>query len=1349
MRFGLLIFALLPVLSLAQPEFDIRKLGIEQGLSNNYVVDIAQDRQGFMWFATESGLNRFDGNRFWTYRKFSQTAASISGNELNKVFADPRENAVWIATQRNGLNRFDCETETFTLFAHDDRDSNSIASDAVTDICESADGNLWLATYSNGIDLYDRKKFIHFNRSTLPGLPSDKIWSILDDKKGKLYVGHVDKGLTVINLNDNSVKNYQNSPGNPNSLPDNCIWDIFIDNMGGVWLGTANGLSLFNPDNEHFTSFRHNPQKPSSLISDRIFSINQAGDNRLWIGSENGGISILNLGKDMFLSPEAVEFQNIYPSDDETGLSCATVKKIITDRFGNIWIGTYSGGLNFISRSPEFFRKWQYQNTLNNNSLPVKTAWGICTDNEGAIWVGTDGGGVCKFVNGLKTATYNVKNGPMSGDATLSAFKDSEGNLWFGAFMRGITLYNSKTGRFSAFMPAVFGNLTIRCFYEDEKKNLWIGTDDAGLYAYNLNSGKLSNYTAESHRLPTDNLVRAVAKDARGRLWVGSFGMGLVVLDADYRRITAFHKDSGFYSNAVSSIFLDSKQQIWVGTGEGLVCFQNPDSLAKFRIYTEKDGLRDSYIRAIVEDRAGNIWFSHNGGISKFDEKSGSFSNYDHSQGLPVGQFMDGSVTVDGDGRLYFGSQNGVCFFNPQNGAEIGDFPPVEITEFRYFSGKQASEDREAFCPVSLGKIRLKYNQNTLTFRFGVMDYAFSGRAEYSCRLEGLSDEWYFNGKSGESTFRNLPAGTYIFSVKARLDNNSEWSPQIASFKVRVLPPLWWSWWAKMIYLWLISLLIYYVVMFYIRRLQFRNILYLEKQNSIQQQALNNEKLQFFTNITHELRTPLTLIIGPLEDLLADKMPDEAGRKISLIHQNAKRLLDLINKILDFRKTETKNMPLKVRKGNLADFVSKIGEKYSELNQNPDIKIVTTIETENPVLYFDPENLAIILDNLISNALKYTDRGEIRIALRDVRDGETLYSEIEVADEGCGIEEDELAKIFDRYYQAQGKRMAQGTGIGLALAKNLAELHQGAITAESKPSKGSTFRLRIKTENIYPDIERREDDGENLPENQENIQPETDAKADRKIILIVEDNREILQYAADAFKSDFKVLKAENGQKGLVAAQQQIPDIIISDIMMPEMSGIELCEILKKNLRTCHIPIILLTAKTSMSEKAEGYASGADSYITKPFSAALLRSRVANLLESRKNLAKHLVNSKLYKQELLVESINILDNEFIEKVSRVIRDYNLPESIDIEFIASQVAMTHSTLYRKIKAITGLTVNEFVRRIKMKQAEELLLSGRYSISEVAYRTGFNSAAYFRKCFRDEFGATPAEYLRKLH
>lgn len=879
--------------------------------------------------------------------------------------------------------------------------------------------------------------------------------------------------------------------------------------------------------------------------------------------------------------------------------------------------------------------------------------------------------------------------------------------------------------------------------YEDAEY-VWIGTSN-GIYKVRLHDkGIADHYTVEN------NLVRCISKDNLNRLWIGTFGGGLGVFDEHFQCVKLFNVTSLFPSNTINTVYMDSQNRMWIGTGEGLVCFPSSQSW-DYKVYRSEEGLSNVHIRAITEDNHGNIWVSTNKGISCLLKDKEVFYNYDHWDNVPMGNFMSGSVAEAKDGTLYFGSINGLCRFNPDQVLEKRESPAAIITEMRIFGPLRDTDSNEKVMALEgQSEVRLSYMQNNFSVTFNIQNYALADQVEYAYMLKGLENSWYTVTDPNNVTFRNIPPGNYCFQVKTRI-RNQEWADEIASLDIRIDPPVWLTWWAKLFYILSGVSVLYFILHAYKKKLDMESLYELEKKNHEQEQELNNERLRFYTNITHELRTPLTLILGPLEDMQkSNSLSGKDSQKISVIHQSAIRLLNLINQILEFRKTETQNKKLCVSRDNLAALVHEIGLKYKELNRKPEIDFCLEIEQEDMSLFFDKEVVTIILDNLISNAIKYTEKGTITLGLHQVVRNNIHHTEISVSDTGFGIAPDALPHIFDRYYQEGSEHQASGTGIGLALVKNLVVLHEGEIRVESSLNVGSTFYVSLLTDNTYPHVlhaDSTEKTSDEKGEKEENIEPVHNGK---RILLIVEDNRDICDYIVESFSDDFEVRTAANGEQGLEQALGCIPDIIVSDIMMPVMNGIVMCRKLKEDLRTSHIPIILLTAKDSLQDKEEGYQVGADSYLTKPFSATLLHSRIHNLLESRKLLAERFnTNSILIdKRAAVTESMNKLDNEFLEKINKLIEDRLSSEKIDIGYLSDAMCMSNSTLYRKMKALTGLSTNEYIRKIKMQYAERLLLEGKYNISEVAFKVGINSTVYFRQCFKDEFGMAPSDYLKKI-
>ena len=1333
---------LLSVVSLAQP-YTVKQLGIEKGLSNNYVVSIAQDKQGFLWFATEEGLNKFDGTRFITYLKNEDlTRQGITGNELNCLLDDPQDSILWIGTQRAGLNAYDYVNNTFLCYRHDDENPESLITDDVTKIVAATDGNLWITTYWRGVDYFDKKagKFIHYNTQTVPGLASDNIWSVVDGGDGKLYMGHVHHGFSVLSLKDKKVKNFMHDPEDPVSLPGNGVTCIYKDLSGNIWLGTDRGLALFNPEDENFIHFHHSEDG----VPHTVFDIRQFDGNKLWIAMEFGGIAILDLTQRMFLSPDQVRFQYIKEGDDEYSLSNSTVRCLFQDSFKNVWAGMWGGGINFLSHESSYFNVYSYSPIQHSgSSLNNKTASSVCVARDGKLWIGTDGGGINVFDKGKRVAVYKEETGDLTDNSIQAALCDSEGNLWFGSFMGGVDFYDVKKKSFHQIFPKDKTGEDVRALYEDAEY-VWIGTSN-GIYKVRLHDkGIADHYTVEN------NLVRCISKDNLNRLWIGTFGGGLGVFDEHFQCVKLFNVTSLFPSNTINTVYMDSQNRMWIGTGEGLVCFPSSQSW-DYKVYRSEEGLSNVHIRAITEDNHGNIWVSTNKGISCLLKDKKVFYNYDHWDNVPMGNFMSGSVAEAKDGTLYFGSINGLCRFNPDQVLEKRESPAAIITEMRIFGPLRDTDSNEKVMALEgQSEVRLSYMQNNFSVTFNIQNYALADQVEYAYMLKGLENSWYTVTDPNNVTFRNIPPGNYCFQVKTRI-RNQEWADEIASLDIRIDPPVWLTWWAKLFYILSGVSVLYFILHAYKKKLDMESLYELEKKNHEQEQELNNERLRFYTNITHELRTPLTLILGPLEDMQkSNSLSGKDSQKISVIHQSAIRLLNLINQILEFRKTETQNKKLCVSRDNLAALVHEIGLKYKELNRKPEIDFCLEIEQEDMSLFFDKEVVTIILDNLISNAIKYTEKGTITLGLHQVVRNNIHHTKISVSDTGFGIAPDALPHIFDRYYQEGSEHQASGTGIGLALVKNLVVLHEGEIRVESSLNVGSTFYVSLLTDNTYPHVlhaDSTEKTSDEKDEKEENTEP---VHSGKRILLIVEDNRDICDYIVESFSDDFEVRTAANGEQGLEQALGCIPDIIVSDIMMPVMNGIVMCRKLKEDLRTSHIPIILLTAKDSLQDKEEGYQVGADSYLTKPFSATLLHSRIHNLLESRKLLAERFnTNSILIdKRAAVTESMNKLDNEFLEKINKLIEDRLSSEKIDIGYLSDAMCMSNSTLYRKMKALTGLSTNEYIRKIKMQYAERLLLEGKYNISEVAFKVGINSTVYFRQCFKDEFGMAPSDYMKKI-
>ena len=1329
----LVLIVVLNVLTVGAKKYIVKNIGIDRGLSSNYITAIEQDKRGFIWMATEEGLNRFDGLRFYTFYKNKNVSTGITGNELNCLLDDVDEPVMWIGTQRFGLNAYNYDTKSFTHYRHSDSNPHSICTDDITSINTAANGNIWVSTYWKGIDLFDKKtgRFTHFNTSNVKGMPSNSVWCVLDVGKNSIYVGHVKTGLSIVNTRTRKAVNFRHNPLVPTSIASDEVNSLFRDRAGRIWVGTGNGLDLFNPATKQFFHFTDHGR-----LNCKVFDICEFSDGRLWIATEQGGVAIIDVSNLMFAGSD-VKVEYITAGKDDNGISGNTARCLLEDKYNNVWIGQYGEGVDFLTYRMPLFMQIKYSPFATPSFLTVKAVLSVCQDRTGKLWIGTDGDGINIFsADGQRTGT--VALGEKA--SVQAAYCDSRGQLWFGCFGGGAYVYSSGT------MKQVFAdspNEDVRSFYEDRSGQMWIGTSN-GVYVVDI-----INKVVKRHINVRHSLVRSISIDNEGRVWIGTFGGGLLVYSPQMKLIRQFSTNTSFPSNTVNQVMYDRQKRMWVCTAEGLVCFADSHSF-KYRLYDNDNNLDNIHIRAIAEDRAGNIWVSTNKGISCMRRGASRFFNYSYKDNIPVGNFSAQSVATGADGTIYFGSNGGLCYFNPSRVLANRTAPPAIITRMMVYD--EDSQKDSMVSVIGRQQVSLEYWQNTFTVSFSSQDFSLEDEVEFSYKLEGLQDNWTTIANN-EITFRNIPPGDYKLLVRSRL-RNKEWNTDTASVDITIQPPLWLTWWAKLFYIVCICAVLWLVLRYYNRNLHLRYLYEADKKSREQEQKLNNERLQFYTNITHELRTPLTLIIGPLEDLINDSgLSQTVLRRVTVIRNSAIRLNNLVSKILEFRKVDTDSRKLLVGRGNIVAIIREICSKYEELNQKPDVKILFKASQSIINVYFDKEVINIIVDNLVSNAMKYTDYGQIVISVSLIK-SDTDMLEIAVKDTGYGISADALPHIFDRYYQERGPHQASGTGIGLSLVQSMVQLHEGTITVESKPEEGSTFRVRLLADNTYALAVHY-----NAPEKKPEPEPLPDAgeKQEQKqqIMLIVEDNKDICEYIAESFGDEFEIVTAENGREGLKVAFRFIPDVIISDIMMPYMDGIEMCRKLKADVRTNHIPIILLTAKDSMESKEEGYESGADSYITKPFVRSLIASRVSNLLRQRRLLAQTYngateTNSREIqkKREILREAMTKIDREFLDHIDKLIKERVASDKVDIDYMAEKLNISASTLYRKMKALTGLSANEYIRKYKMSYAERLLLEGKYTISEIGYMVGMNTTAYFRKCFKDEFGDNPSDYLNKI-
>lgn len=1324
----------------------VRHLAMGEGLSCNYVVDMAQDKYGFLWLATEEGLNRFDGDRFFTYYKCD---GGISSSELNCVLDDSRDPILWVGTKNDGLNSFNYLTEEWRCYRHDPKNPHSLATNDITDIQRARDGKLWVATYWEGLELFDPQtaKFTHFDKKRVKGMPDNQFWCVLDMGNGVVMGGQVKSGLTLIDTQRLAARNFQHHEDDPNSLSSNDVSCLYRDKNGTVWVGTSMGVDIFDPLNQRFLHVAS-----SAIHGHRVYDFCELPNGKMMVATEQQGLAVLDLGSKPFAASSQMACSFIKEGNGEYNLSGNSIRCLAIDKYNNVWAGFYGSGVNFLTSLLSPFQTLGYGSAFQTDRLTEKSAMAVTFDASGQLWVGTDGGGINVFSPELqRVACYPSE----AGSIVQAASCDSRGNLWLGSFLNGAIVRMAHGGIRQA-LPN--NREDVRCFYEDGNHHMWVGTS-RGIYVFDIASMRL----LRTLHLGND-LVRSIVIDTRHRLWVGYYGYGIEVYSPQLKRIVGFDSAAKeglrIPSNNVNHLMRDSRGRIWAATNEGAVCFDARD-FRKTDIYGLGKGFDNIHVRAIVEDDMHNIWMSTNRGIACLRHEAPQCAiSFNEKDGVVLANFNDGCVARSADGSIYFGSAQGICHFSPRSVLGQSPQPEVMLTSLSISRGMERNDSLVNL--TTRDHISLAHDENTFTVNFSVRNFAQEKYVEYSYRLQGLQNEWV-TVRQGNLTLRELPSGTYRLQVRARI-HTQEWPAQLAEIPIAIRPPFWLTWWAKLFYAVLAVAALVTGMRIYRRHLNLEYQLKAEKDSHEKKQKLNEERLRFFTNITHELRTPLTLILGPLDDIShSSGLTTPTKHKLAVIHQSAVRLNELVKQILEFRKTETDSRHLRVAKANVVDVVHEISLKYEELAQKPNVDI-RFVAPENPIeMYIDREVIAIIVDNLISNAIKYTDRGNIDVSVERRRSSERHLVDITVSDTGHGISATALPHIFDRYYQENGSHQASGTGIGLSLVKKLVQLHHGEVTAKSDLERGTSFIVTLDEQEIYPEALRgkeesagnstaRTPDTDVTLQGEEEVEMAEAGQGGRKpLLLVVEDNKDILEYVADSFAHEFEVVKAADGCEGLALALDKMPDVIISDIMMPHMDGNAMCRALKKDVRTSHVPVILLTAKDSLADKEQGYEAGADSYITKPFTHSLLRSRIHNLLQQRQRDKMQIQESKetdlAQKKEQLRKSLNKVDQEFFDKLNKLIDD-NISGDVDVNLLANHLAVSTSTLYRKMKALTGISTNEYIRKYKMQYAEHLLLEGRYSISEIAFMVGMGSVAYFRRCFKAEYGDIPSEYLKKL-
>lgn len=1351
----LLILFFCIISSLSSQKIDsnqINKLSTEQGLSSNLIYNILQDRKGFIWVATEEGLNKFDGKNF-THFAVNSGRYSLSHNRAQTLLLAPDGN-IWTGTS-DGLNIYDYKSDSIIKVRTNTSPLRLVYND-ITYLTSGIDkARTWIGTYGDGVNFFnwDNMKFYALKLPKIQNIqPPLYIMSLLEDDNNRLWIGTQHNGLYRYDLNDKKLNYYP--------LPDNSLFirTIYQDSFRRIWIGTSKGCYLYNETTNHLEIIMY----PGGLNNNSIGVIKEDHAGKIWIGTEQ---FLMNFSVRSFSLNEKFQYQVITQGESSSRLSCPSINSIFADMDNNIWVGTAWGGVNMLKGSPTKFRLYKHEPD-SKNSLPNSPITAIYSDQKENIYIGTMGTdriGVCEMNLQSEVIKELDINKKFPGLIYQSIFIDSQNNLWFGTYNKGLIkqVGNKYTQYlFDPYNPNSIPGNDIRCIFESNDHSVWVGTSN-GLAAFTNNGNTVNRINILNNRTG----IRSIKESHDGIMWIGTYGAGVVTYDNTTKKVNS--KPTIFTPRVVNDILIHG-DEVWLSTqGEGLMVYNRHTK--KGTIYNEANGLNSNYIRSLAIDKSGKIWIATSKGISKVNPLTREIENFSSQDGIQSREFSERSVCNLPNGLLAFGGFIGLNIFDPMNVTKNDKCPPVIFTKLLVFNEViTPSESKNKKSPLKenitlADKIVLNYNQSVFTIEFIGINYNANQKIQYAYFLEGSDKKWNHLGNQNSVTFRNLLPGEYTFKVKAS-SPDAVWSDNnIASIDIIIKPPFWKTFWAYLIYFIILSFILYFVWLFFTTRIRAANHLKIEKAKREKEEELHQEKLQFFTNISHEFRTPLTLIIGPLEKMQMDETEEEKKTHLKLMLRNAKRLLGMVNQLLDFRKTERGQMKLKVREQDMILTISEIMLSYDELSKQKNIDFEFIHDQDTLFAWYDAEFLNKSLFNLLSNAFKFTNNnGKISVSLAVKKDLlENNEVEIIITDNGIGIQQFEIKSIFDRFYQGKEQsNLQQGSGIGLHLVKNLIELHHGTIDVESIPNVKTAFKITLPIEkNAYLESEFKDESDQNInyekTEDIVNIKISETEKSEvekfrnqnKKRILIVEDNEDIRSYIHSILGIQYAIDEAENGAIAIEMVALNEYNLIISDLMMPEMDGIEMCRRLKTSIETNHIPIIILTAKSDIENKIEGLKIGADSYITKPFHPEHLMVRVSKLIELRELLkerySRKISFGDLHKPDLDTTSP---DELFLQKTISIILQKLIETDFNGDSLAYELGISRMGLHRKVKALTGQSTGEFIRNIRLKKACEFLSIPGKNISEVCYDVGFNSPSYFTTCFTEAFKMTPSEYVR---
>lgn len=1296
-------------------QYYFRNYQVTDGLSTNTVTCITQDAKGFMWFGTRNGLNRFDGTGFKIFRNDAKDTNSIGSNAVLSLYEDKHQQ-LWIGTYR-GLYKYDALHEKFLLF-------NKIPQGEIKNIYSDRQGNMWVTA---SLVLY---KFNELNNT---------ITAYEDKNAGCTWLNISDNNIVWGAFTNGVVKSYNASSGSFTNYDItkllNTPFPVVIQTIKAiadtaVFIANLHDLLLFNPKTLQLKTILNNVQ---------VHTIIQQAPGVYWLGTENG-IYIFDMASGKTTHIEK-QLANPYTINDNI------ITGFCKDKEGNTWISTLYGGVNYYSKQLSQFQK--YFALPGINSLSGNLVHEICSDKNNNIWIGTEDAGL----NKLDVKTGLLKQfmpGKAKGDITYHNIHGlvADGNeLWIGTYEHGLDVMDLRTEKVIRHyqrghrLNDLNGNFIVT-LYKRNNGDILVGTWNA-LLKYNRKTNDFS-------RLPFfERQAQAVHETENGTLWVCTYGEGVYYQNEQTGEQGSFKleadNNNSLNSNYVNNLFEDNKHTMWFCTESGL-CFYDGAS-KKITRYTGVPELANNQVFKMLQDDKGLLWISTSKGLISLNASNNQYKIYTTANGLLSDQFNYNSGFKSSNGHLYFGTVKGMVGFNPESFTENTIVPPVYITGIQVNNEDLVIDSLHSPLKQSIQytkKITLPYNQSSITLSVSALSYTMPALNAYMYKMEGLDKDWTTIESNRNIYYTKLPPGTYTFNVKGS-NGDGVWNNNITALSIQVLPPWWGSLWAYIVYVLIVLSVLFIILRYYLIAMREKAQRQLKTLEMAKEREVYNAKIEFFTNVTHEIRTPLTLIKLPVEKLLKTTINDALLREhIVMIEKNTDRLINLTNQLLDFRKAEANNYTLNFVKTDINELLKETFIAYKPIAEEKKLSFKLEIPRIILMAYVDAEALRKIISNLLNNAIKYAEQN-VSIKLLPFNSEDNLFH-IEFRNDGFIIPYEMKDKIFEPFFRLKQTEKSAGTGIGLALARSLTELHKGRLELKQPSNNINLFLLSVP---VHQETEINLEEYETIESNVAIAGSEV-LEAEEAVhntsVLLVEDNADIIRFLQKELSATYNIYTAYEGQQALDVLSKQNINLVISDIMMPVMDGIELCRLIKTNVHYSHIPVILLTAKNTITSKIQGLETGADAYIEKPFVMEYLLAQISSLLSNRNNLKEYYAHSPL--AHIKGIALTKADTGFLEELQQLIDENITEKDLAVDALARMLNMSRGTFYRKIKGVSNLTPNELINLSRLKKAAELLAEGKYKINEVANMVGYNVNSNFSRDFNKQFGVSPSEYLNNL-